>query len=93
MSKDQKTLAIRLDAEQHARLSILAKLTGATVTDVIRDAVTVHLAGLASNPEVAAKAEALQAEIEAEASAQRAALAELFGKVAATPTTARSSRR
>lgn len=79
MSKEQKTLAIRLDPAQHARLTILAKLTGSTVTDVIRDAVTSHLDGLASNPEVADKAAALRAEIEADAAAQQAAIAELFG--------------
>lgn len=74
-----KTLAIRLEDGQHARLSILAKLSGESVTDVIRTAVDTQLATLASNPEVAAKADELTASIEREAAEQRAAIAQLFG--------------
>lgn len=74
-----KTLAIRLEDEQHARLTILAKLSGESLTDTIRDAIESRIATLAADPEIAAKAEALTAEIEREAAEQRDAIATLFG--------------
>jgi hypothetical protein len=74
-----KTLAIRLEDEQHARISILAKLANVSVTDAIRDAIDAHAEKLAADPEVSAKAEALNAEIDREAAEQRSAIAALFG--------------
>jgi predicted transcriptional regulator len=79
-----KTLAIRLEDEQHARLSILARLSDQSVTDVIRVAIDERLTHLAADPEVSAKAEALTAQIEKDAAEQRAAIADLFGPSAAT---------
>lgn len=74
-----KTLAIRLEDEQHARLTILAKLSGVSLTDTIREAMDARIAALAADPEIAAKAEALTAEIDREAAEQRDAIATLFG--------------
>lgn len=74
-----KTLAIRLEDEQHARLTILAKLSDASVTDAIRVAIDAHLAKLAADPEVSAKAENLAAAIDREAAEQREAITALFG--------------
>ncbi|KQV77001.1 DNA-binding protein [Aeromicrobium sp. Root344] len=74
-----KTLAIRLEDEQHARISILAKLANVSVTDAIRDAINTHIEKLAADPEVSAKAESLTAEIERDAAEQRSAIAALFG--------------
>lgn len=82
-----KTLAIRLEDEQHARLTMLAKLSDLTVTDAIRQAIDAYVAVLAATPEVSARAEAARAEIDREAAEQRAALAQLFGTEDA-PTTA-----
>lgn len=73
-----KTLAIRLEDEQHARLSILAKLSEQSVTDVIRQAIDARLAALAADPEISAKAEQLTAAIDREAAEQRDAIAQLF---------------
>lgn len=72
-----KTLAIRLEDEQHARLSMLAKLSEVSMTDAIRAAIEDHIAKLAADPAILARAEALQAEIDREAAEQRAALAGL----------------
>lgn len=85
-----KTLAIRLEDEQHARLTILAKLAGTSVTDTIRDAIEAHLKNLAANPEISAKADELTAEINREAEEQRTAIAALFGTPKTTTTTSRS---
>jgi len=74
-----KNLAIRLEDEQHARLTILAKLSEVSLTDTIREAIDAHLAKLAADPAISAKAEALTAEINREAAEQRDAIAALFG--------------
>lgn len=83
-----KTLAIRLDDEQHARLGMLSKLSGTSVTDTIRTAIEKHLETLASDPAITAKAEELTAEIEKEAAQQRQALAALIGTSKQEPKTA-----
>ncbi len=74
-----KTLAIRLDDELHARLSMLSKLAGASLTDTIRTAIEKHLETLSSDPTITAKAEELRAEIEKDAAQQRDALTALIG--------------
>ena len=58
-----KTLAIRLEDEQHARLTILAKLSDVSVTDAIRQAIDSQIVQMAAVPEIAAKASELQATI------------------------------
>jgi len=82
-----KTLAIRLEDEQHARLSILAKLSNVSLTDTIREAIDAHLAKLAADPEISAKAEHLTASIDREAAEQRDAIAALFGAAKPAPRT------
>lgn len=77
-----KTLAIRLEDEQHARLTILAKLSDVSVTDAIRQAIDAQIAQMAAVPEIAAKASELQATIAREADEQRAAIEQLFGSSA-----------
>lgn len=79
MSKDVKTLALRLEPAQHARLVMLARLTETTVADLIRAAIDTQLTALAADPDVAAKAEAASAAIQADAAEQQAALQGLFG--------------
>jgi predicted DNA-binding protein len=74
-----KTLAIRLEDDAHARLALLSKLSGLSITDTIRTAIDGHLAALAAQPDIAAKAEALTSEIEREAAEQRSAIQALLG--------------
>ena len=90
MATDVKPLAVRLDSQQRARLDILARLTGRTVTDLIREAVDGHLATLTSDPAVAAQAEALAARIQQDAVDQQAALVGLFGTAPSTPNTTKA---
>lgn len=82
-----KTLAIRLEPELHARLSMLAKLAGMSVTELIRTAIENKLADLASDPQIVDRAEDLRAAIERNAAEQRDALSDLLaaGKPAAAP--------
>lgn len=87
---DVKTLAIRLDGDLHNRLTILAKLTGISITDAIRTAIEKEVDAMAANPETAAKAADYQDAIARQADEQRAALQALFGT---TPSTATKSTR
>lgn len=82
-----KTLAIRLQDDQHARLSLLAKVSGVTVTDLIRDAIETRLDILATDSEIAEKAKAVLDEIDREAAEQRSAISALFGDAKAAPRT------
>lgn len=77
-----KTLAIRLDEELHARITILARLANLSVTDTIRDAIEKHAEVMATDPAIAAKASALREQIARDAQDQQTAIQALFG----TPT-------
>lgn len=86
-----KTLAIRLDDELHAQLSVLAQLQGSTITDEIRTAIEAHLDSLRTSPELTGRAQAVLDDIERDAKARQAAIATLFGNPE-QPNTAASSR-
>lgn len=79
-----KTLAIRLDEETHAQLSVLAQLRESTITEEIRTAIVSHLVSTKSDPALSARAQAVLDEIERESQARQAAIATLF-QGAATP--------
>lgn len=74
-----KTLAIRLDDELHAQLSVLAQLCGTSLTDEIRQALEAHLKVKRANPELTERAKAVSEEIEHEAQVRQAAITTLFG--------------
>lgn len=74
-----KTMAIRLDDDVHARLTILARLSDSSITDVVRDAIEARLIALGSDPSVSAKASALAEEIERDARTPDIAVG--FGRV------------
>jgi predicted transcriptional regulator len=73
-----KTLAIRLEDDIHAQLSVLAQLEELTVTDAIRQAIASFIAAKRSNPELTARAEAVLADIDRDAASRRDAIASLF---------------
>ena len=75
-----KTLAIRLDPELHARLSVIAQLSGSTITDEIRTAIATHVDAKASDKDLAGAVAELLEEIERDAAARRDALTGLLGK-------------
>lgn len=74
-----KTLAIRLEPDLHAQLSLIAQLRGSTITDEIRQAIEAHIASVKATPDLASKADGVLADIEREAVARREAIATLFG--------------
>lgn len=77
-----KTLAIRLEDDLHARLTIVAKLAETSVTDVIRRGIETQVQSMSSDPSLRAKADVLRQEIEREAREQQGALQELFSSPA-----------
>jgi predicted transcriptional regulator len=73
-----KTLAIRLEDDTHAQLSMLAQLEELTVTDAIRQAIDSYIEAKRSQPELTARAEAVLADIDRDAASRRDAIASLF---------------
>ena len=73
-----KTMAIRLEEEQHAQLSMIAKLEELTVADAIRQAIDQWIQERRSNPQLKARAQAVLAAIEQEASTRKGAIAALL---------------
>lgn len=85
-----KTLAIRLEPNLHAQLSLIAQLRGSTITDEIRSAIEAHLDTVKANPDLASQADNALDNIERDAAARRDAIATLFGS--SEPATPGSSR-
>jgi ferric-dicitrate binding protein FerR (iron transport regulator) len=74
-----KTLAIRLEEEQHAQLGMIAQLEELTVTDAIRQAIEQWIEARRTNPQLQARAEAVLADIDRDAATRRDAIASLLG--------------
>jgi predicted DNA-binding protein len=88
-----KTLAIRLEPDLHARLSLIAQLRGSTITDEIRQAIEAHIAAIKDSPDLASQADSVLQDIEREATARREAIATLFGTGQPAKATGSRSRR
>lgn len=91
-----KTLAIRLDPGVHAQLSFIAQLRGQTINDEGIAAIVDHVQRAKNDPELRAKADSAQKEIERDAAVKNAAIASIFtdtptGK-AAPPSRAQARR-
>src|SRR4051812_7069618 len=88
-----KTLAIRLELDVHAQLSLIAQLRSSTITDEIRQAIEAHINATKTAPELAAQAGAVLEEIERDAEARREAIATLFGSEQADEATGSTRSR
>ena len=84
--KGVKTLAIRLEPDLHAQLSLIAQLRASTITDEIRTAIEAHIAAVKASPDLAGRADSVLEDIEREAAARREAIATLFGTTEQEPT-------
>ena len=73
-----KTLAIRLEEEQHAQLTIIAQLEELTVTDAIRQAIEQWVDARRNNPQLKARAQVVLDAIEKEATTRKGAIASLI---------------
>ena len=74
-----KTLAIRLEEERHAQLSVLAQLAGRTITDEIREAIENHIKARKADPALTMRADDVLSEIERQARERQTAIETLFG--------------
>lgn len=88
-----KTLAIRLDEELHAQLSIIAQLNDSSITEEIRTAIEAHIETTKASKELSGKADEVLDEIEREATTRREAITALFGETKAKPAKATSRTR
>jgi hypothetical protein len=88
-----KTLAIRLEEDLHAQLSVLAQLRESTITDEIRLALENHLEASKSDTELTNRAQAVLDDIEREAKGRKDAIATLFSKTAEPPSTGKPSNK
>jgi hypothetical protein len=88
-----KTLAIRLEEDLHAQLSVLAQLRESTITDEIRLALENHLEASKSDTELTNRAQAVLDDIEREAKGRKDAIATLFSKPAEPPITGKPSSK
>jgi len=75
-----KTLAIRLEGELHAQLSLVAQLDGLSLTDAIRTAIEEYIERKRAEGDFASRAAAMLDEIDREAQARRLQVEALFGK-------------
>jgi predicted DNA-binding protein len=74
-----KTMAIRLEEDTSAQLTVLAQLEGTSVADLIRQAIERLIADKRSEGDLAGRAQAALADIDREALARKAAIETLFG--------------
>jgi len=74
-----RTLAIRLEDELHAQLTVIAQLEELTITDAIRQAIGQFIATKRAQPDLTARAEEVLADIDRDAAQRREAIAVLFG--------------
>jgi predicted transcriptional regulator len=93
-----KTLAIRLEDDTHAQLTILAQLEGMPVSDALKQAVDGYITAKRSQPELKARLESVLEDIERDAATRRDAITSLFGEGeeapdAGTTTDAKASTR
>lgn len=79
-----KTLAIRLEGDLHAQLTLVAQLDGLSLTDAIRRAIEEFIERKRSEGDFAARAAAMLEEIDREAAVRRQSIEALFGKTEAT---------
>jgi hypothetical protein len=75
-----KTLAIRLEDEEHELLVLIARVDGLTLADELRQAIQSHVSAKRSAPDFTERAQAILAEIDQEAAARRSAIQSLFGE-------------
>lgn len=78
-----KTLAVRLDEGQHAQLRFIAQLNDTSIAEEIRGSIQARIDAASDDPDLIARAEQVQQEIEREAAARAAAIAGFLGASAA----------
>ena len=91
-AKGYKTMAIRLDDDVHAQLSVIAKLQETSIAAEIGQAIETHLQAKRSDKELGSRAAAVLESIEAEAKQRQAAIASLFADQPTDATASKATR-
>jgi len=86
-----KTMAIRLDDDVSAQLTVVAQLRDTSVAEEIREAISARLELLRSQGDLTARAESVLADIDREAASRRSAIETLFGTAAKPEATPRKA--
>jgi uncharacterized membrane-anchored protein YjiN (DUF445 family) len=73
-----RTIAIRVEDEEHALLTLVARVQDVPLVEVLRQAIQDHVEKVRSDPDFAAKAKAILAELDQEAASRRRAINALF---------------
>jgi hypothetical protein len=73
-----KTLAIQLTDDQHAQLVLISQVEGLSLKDVLKQAVDALITAKRTQPDFAARAQAVLEEIDREAASRRQAIQTLF---------------
>lgn len=88
-----KTLAIRLEDEEHELLVLIARVEGTTLATELRQAIEAHVSAKRAAPDFGERAQAILAEIDQEAAARRSAIQSLFGEPKGAPATEPAEER
>ncbi len=80
-----KTLAIRLEDDTHAQLTVLAQLQDIPVSDALKQAVDGYIKSKRSQSDLTERAGSVLADIERDAETRREAIASLFSEQPAEP--------
>ena len=86
-----KTLAIRMDDDTHAQITVLAQLQDIPVSDALKQAVDDYIESRKGQTQFAEQAEDALANIEREAATRRDAITSLFGESKAVPGASKSA--
>ena len=80
-----KTLAVKLEEDVHARLTVLAKLSGVSLGELLRQAAEKFAEEAGTSPEFKAKAQQLLQAADREARERRAAIEALLSPLEGKP--------
>lgn len=86
-----KTLAVKLEDDVHARLTVMAKLAGTSLSDLLKQAAEKFSAEAGDSPEFKAKAEQMLRTADREARERREAIEALLKPLADKPKAAKRS--
>ena len=88
-----RTIAIRVEEEFHQQLTLLAQLSGRSLTDEVKGALDEHIARRSDEVDLTAQAQAALEEIDREHATRRSAIESLLSKKGSGGSAARSARK
>lgn len=88
-----RTLAIRLEDEEHAQLQMIARLEDLSLTDALRQAIDLWISERRNNPELQARAAAILVDIDRDAANRRTAIEEIIGNTTSAKRTSATTRK